>query len=98
MMERLFDDIPVQGTPDDLFELLGSVVDVPALYLACGTEDVLIDDNRSFEKACADEGISITVDFGPGRHSWEYWDRTIQDVLNWLPLPGAVTRTGAASR
>jgi putative tributyrin esterase len=22
--------------------------------------------------------------FGPGEHEWEYWDREIQTVIDWL--------------
>ena len=91
MMQRLFGDATVAGSDDDLFALLDTVVDPPPLYLTCGTGDPLIDDNRRFAAACADRGIDLTSDFQAGLHDWEYWDRTIQDVLAWLPLRSRVT-------
>lgn len=81
---------PVDGTPNDLFWLLkhhaavGS--DIPSLYLACGTEDVLVEGNRRFVAAAEAALAPLTVDFGPGEHEWGYWDARIQDVLAWLPL------------
>jgi putative tributyrin esterase len=86
MMERIFGDAVVAGSDDDLFALLDTVTDPPPLYLSCGTGDYLIDDNRRLAAACADRGVDLTSDFQDGVHDWAYWDRTIQDVLAWLPL------------
>lgn len=85
-----FGDGPVAGTPDDLLWLLdragASGADLPALYLACGTEDPLLGQNQSFLASAEASGIPVTVDLGPGEHEWGYWDDRIQDVLAWLPL------------
>jgi S-formylglutathione hydrolase FrmB len=58
----------------------------PALSFCCGTDDVLIESNRSFAEALRAKGLPIAADFGPGEHEWGYWDARIQDVLKWLPL------------
>jgi len=88
LVHRVFGDGPVTGTGNDLVWLLeqADVPALPQLYVCCGTEDDLIEDNRSFVAAAGDRGVAPTVDFGPGGHDWAYWDRTIQDVLAWLPL------------
>jgi putative tributyrin esterase len=87
--DRLFGGRSVSGTDDDLHWLVGqmSAATCPRLYLACGTEDELFDDNARFRDACLDRALPITVDFGAGEHEWGYWDAKIQDVLAWLPLP-----------
>jgi putative tributyrin esterase len=85
MMQRLFGAANVAGTDNDLLTLLSTVKDPPPLYLSCGTEDVLIKDNRSFAAAAEANGVALTTDYQPGEHDWDYWDRTIQDVLAWLP-------------
>src|SRR5262245_27269922 len=52
LAEATFGAQPIAGTPNDVFWLLDQAVasgrPVPALYLACGTDDELIADNRAF--------------------------------------------------
>jgi S-formylglutathione hydrolase FrmB len=95
LIGRVFAERPVAGTDDDLLHLL-EVADpavLPKLMLRCGTEDHLVAQNKRFVAACANRGIPLDADFGPGAHEWSYWDREIQTVLEWLPLPAA-SRTG----
>jgi S-formylglutathione hydrolase FrmB len=91
LFERCFGGQEVAGGTDDLLALLGRAEpsSLPALYVCCGTEDDLIDDNRRFWAAAGAAGIPVTTDFGPGEHDWAYWDARIQDVLAWLPLAAA---------
>jgi S-formylglutathione hydrolase FrmB len=85
---RVFDGLQVEGGENDLFTLAERAVpsELPPLYLACGTEDDLLADNRRFARRARDLGLPITVEIGPGGHDWGYWDAAIQDVLAWLPL------------
>ncbi|MEH1015440.1 alpha/beta hydrolase family protein [Micromonospora sp. CPCC 206060] len=84
----VFGDRPVGGSDDDVLHLLDTAdpARIPPLYLACGTEDFLYDDNVRFSTAARERGLPVTVGFGPGDHDWAYWDRTVRDVLAWLPL------------
>ncbi len=88
LRDRVFGTEPIARSADDLIWLLDQVDprDLPALYVGCGTEDDLIEDNRAFVAAAVGRGVDVTVDLGPGEHEWGYWDRTIQHVLAWLPL------------
>ena len=88
MFERIFDDREVAGSSDDLHSLLtrADPAALPSLYLCCGTEDALIEDNRAFAEACTSAGVPLRSSFGPGAHDWAYWDVEIQDVLAWLPI------------
>ncbi|SBT42560.1 alpha/beta hydrolase [Micromonospora narathiwatensis] len=80
-------DREVSGTDDDTVALLDHAgEDLPALYVACGTEDFLYEDNLRFVDTARRRGVPVTVDFSPGDHDWAYWDAKIQDVLAWLPL------------
>ena len=94
--EATFGGRPIGGTADDILwlleEALGAGGPMPALYVACGAGDPLIEHNRRFVAAAEGRVPSLTTDFGPGEHDWAYWDRTIQDVLAWLPLRGADAR------
>ncbi|ATO12907.1 esterase [Micromonospora sp. WMMA2032] len=79
-------DRPAPEHDDTVGLLERAGADLPALYVACGTEDFLHEDNVRFVDAARRRGVPLTVDFGPGDHEWGYWDARIQDVLAWLPL------------
>ena len=89
------------GTPEELIDsdndlfaaaqrLIESEQPHPRFFVACGTEDFLIEENRAFNKYFGDE-LSIHYEESPGAHTWDFWDDKIQKVLDWLPL----NRTGA---
>jgi putative tributyrin esterase len=92
MWARILGESPARrrDTPDDLRWLVEQAVandvDLPALYVGCGTEDRLFPQNQRFIDQLARRGVSVQTDFGPGDHEWGLWDRMIQDVLAWLPL------------
>jgi putative tributyrin esterase len=86
MWDRILGGRPVSDTPDDLFYLLANVEQPPPLYLCCGTDDVVYEDNVRFADACRQRGVPLETQLGPGAHEWAYWDAKIQDVLAWLPL------------
>ncbi len=98
--DRVFGNMTVAGSGDDLFALLDGLDPdrAPALAVHCGTSDPLLADNRRFSQALSDKGFGFLSDFGPGAHDWAYWDGRIQDVLSWLPLTSSPTseegRTG----
>lgn len=58
----------------------------PKIYMACGTEDFLIKNNRDFRDFLTENDIDVTYEEGPGEHDWEFWDTYIKKVLDWLPL------------
>jgi putative tributyrin esterase len=88
LMSRVYADRPVAGTDDDLFHLLEQAdpATLPRLFVGCGTSDDLYRDSPRFRDACRRLGIELSVDFVPGEHEWGYWDSTIRQVLDWLPL------------
>ena len=90
LAERVWGGRDIAGTADDLLGLVGrrDPAELPALFLDCGTEDQLIDQNRRFLAATEDAGVEVTSRLRPGAHTWEFWDEGIQDVLDWLPIRG----------
>lgn len=98
LRDRIFDDRPIEDTVDDPTWLLGEArrrgLDVPALWVSCGTEDALFAENDRFRREAEAQGIPLTVRFGPGAHTWDYWDRELEQVLDWLPPPAAVASGG----
>ncbi|MGG1552637.1 alpha/beta hydrolase [Paenibacillus ferrarius] len=81
----------VRGTASDLFHLAEQVVrssqPSPQLYQICGTEDFLYEDNVRFRDYLRSIGLEAKYEEEPGQHEWGFWDRHIQNVLEWLPLP-----------
>ena len=81
---RIFGDRPA-GTDHDLVALARrakqSGVPLPRLLLDCGTEDFLIEDNRSFHREL--ERLGVAHDYGefPGAHTWDYWDDHVRDAI-----------------
>lgn len=59
---------------------------VPKMYMACGTEDPLIDVNRRYRDFLISEGVDLKYEEGPGVHDWKFWDTYIEKVIDWLPL------------
>lgn len=56
----------------------------PNLYMACGSEDFLIEPNRDLHKYLVDIGYEHHYTEGSGTHSWAYWDEHIEKALIWL--------------
>ena len=78
----------VRGGENDLFALAESLAStgekLPPIYLWCGTEDVLIGDNRRLRDSLTEWGYALTYEESAGAHRWDYWDGKIQSVLKWL--------------
>lgn len=92
-MQRIFGKGAKEFDPgNDLFDLARKVkpAECPKLFQCCGTEDFLYEENVRFRDHARALGLPLTYEEGPGSHEWGYWDRMIQRVLDWLPLPRAL--------
>mgnify|MGYP000031512241 FL=1 len=78
------------GSDKDYFALVKKLkansIEMPKVYMACGTEDFLIKENREFYQFLVDQGVDVTYEEGPGVHDWVFWDKYIYKALQWLPL------------
>jgi S-formylglutathione hydrolase FrmB len=64
--------------------LLESGASLPRVYMACGTEDFLLADNRSLHTHLEDIGFPHLYREGKGGHDWAFWDAETETALNWL--------------
>jgi putative tributyrin esterase len=62
---------------------------MPRLFQACGTEDPLFEMNESMRAAFLASGADLTWHEEHGAHEWDFWDRNIKRVIDWLPRTGA---------
>lgn len=56
---------------------------VPKLYMACGTEDFLLDVNRQFHNFLVSEQVDLTYVENPGEHTWDFANEFIVKALDW---------------
>lgn len=71
------------GAENDLFAL-AEKQNLPPIYLSCGEQDSLYPMNVRFAAHLKQLGIRHRFDRRPGAHSWDFWDRSLQDCLQWL--------------
>ena len=54
--------------------------------MACGLQDDLLDANRKYRELILKAGADLTYVEEDGAHEWDFWDRHIKKVIEWLPL------------
>jgi putative tributyrin esterase len=83
--------------PDDhsVFEtMLRNRASLPPIRFDCGTEDPLIEQNRTLHRQLEASGISHVYEEFAGGHDWKYWETHLADTLRFFgrvlsPRPGA---------
>ena len=48
---------------------------LPGIFMACGTEDFLLEPNRAFHKFLTDEGVDHVYEESEGIHDMNFWSR-----------------------
>lgn len=57
---------------------------MPQLFVTCGTEDFLLEQNRAFVAGARRMGITLAYEESAGGHTWEYWRRQAARSATWL--------------
>lgn len=58
--------------------------DIPAIYMACGTEDFLLENNRQMHVFLEQEQVNVIYEEGPGAHDWDFWNSHLESSICWL--------------
>ena len=68
---------------NNVFSVLRSAEprDLPYFYLACGSADDFLPVNRDFAAQLSARGAAYEYHETVGGHAWDYWDRSVQDLL-----------------
>ena len=56
---------------------------IPEIFMACGTEDFLLEENRKFHKFLELEKVEHKYFEGPGTHDWKFWNEYIEKGIEW---------------
>lgn len=78
----------LKGSELDIITMLdnldGDYSKVPEIFMLGGTQDYLIDTNRSFAGEFTDRGIKNTYVEYEGAHEWAFWDAHLKECMDWL--------------
>jgi putative tributyrin esterase len=71
---------------NDIFRMVRELIPektkaLPFLYVDCGTEDFLFQNNRDFIDLLIEKKVPHEFRQLPGGHTWPYWDKQIQEFL-----------------
>ena len=58
--------------------------EIPALYMAIGTDDDLLQVNRDFADFLDKEGADYKYEEGPGKHDWFFWNEYLDRGLKYF--------------
>ncbi|WP_125205915.1 alpha/beta hydrolase [Capsulimonas corticalis] len=74
------------GGPNDVHTLAekSDPATRPALWIDCGTEDFLFNQNEEMHAYFQTLGIAHEYFTMPGDHNWAFWDQQIQEALPWV--------------
>ncbi|HWT74656.1 MAG TPA: alpha/beta hydrolase family protein [Mobilitalea sp.] len=57
---------------------------IPPIYMACGTEDFLLEQNRAFHSFLEEESLNVQYVEDTGTHDWNFWNRYLEPGIQWL--------------
>ena len=80
--QRILGPTPMNG-PDDLVGIAKILEPSrrPKLRIDCGTEDFLLEQNRTFVSHLKEVGFDHEYEEFPGNHEWGYWDLHVQEAI-----------------
>ncbi|AZT91391.1 acetylesterase [Caldicellulosiruptor changbaiensis] len=57
---------------------------IPKIYMACGKDDFLVQENRDLFNFLKNEGIDVIYEEDEGGHDWDFWNKHIKKAFEWL--------------
>ena len=87
--ENIFGDLDkLDGSDKDLKALVVGLKEkkeiIPEIFMACGTEDFLLENNRKFVNFLKEEGIEFIYNESAGAHEWVFWNEYLEKIIKWL--------------
>lgn len=57
---------------------------LPDIFMACGTEDFLIEPNRAFRDFLKENGVAHEYHESAGMHNWKFWNEYLEPAIAWM--------------
>lgn len=57
---------------------------IPKLFLACGTEDFLLNENREFKEYLDSQKVPVQYEEAPGTHNFDFWNQYLETAVRWM--------------
>lgn len=86
---KVFGDLDLVATSENNPEVLiknrlAQKEQIQPIYIACGTEDFLIEHNRNFRQFLKDNGVQVDYFESPGMHDWKFWQEYLEPSILWF--------------
>lgn len=75
--------LDIKKIVEDGLEKVG-IKGLPKLYMMCGTEDFIYEENVAFKAFLKSKDILFKYEEGPGEHDYAYWDQGILKAIQWM--------------
>lgn len=56
---------------------------IQPIFMACGSEDFLIEPNRDFKKFLEEKKVDFIYKESTGIHDWNFWNEYIEPAIKW---------------
>jgi putative tributyrin esterase len=74
-----------EKNPETLIKLrLEKKEEIQPIYMACGTEDFLIEQNRRFYHFLVEHNIAVDYIEASGAHDWKFWNEALEPSIQWF--------------
>lgn len=74
-----------ENNPEELVRRLQDAgKELPGIYMACGTEDFLLQENRGFHGFLEERNVPHTYLESPGEHNWLFWNQYLEPAIQWM--------------
>ena len=67
-----------------LLRLKGEKKKIPGIFMVCGTQDFLLENNRAFHRFLLQEEIPVFYEESPGSHNMQFWDAKLEPAIRWM--------------
>ena len=57
---------------------------IPPIYMACGTEDFLLHENRMFHEFLQSQNADVDYHESEGIHDWKFWNEYLEPAIEWM--------------